>query len=85
VVERITYQNAENGYTVARLAPERAESEAEAARGEDRLVTVVGTLADLPPGEAIAARRGTLSGLQDICLVGNGMVATARMRGTGAG
>ena len=36
VVERITYQNAENGFTVARLAPERPEAEAEAARGEDR-------------------------------------------------
>jgi exodeoxyribonuclease V alpha subunit len=55
VVERITYQNPENGFTVARLAPERAESEAEAARGDDRLVTVVGTLADLTPGEAIVA------------------------------
>src|SRR5215207_9614746 len=55
VVERITFQNAENGFTVARLAPERPESEAEAARGDDRLVTVVGTLADLTPGEAIVA------------------------------
>ena len=55
VVERITYQNPENGYTVARLTPERAGSEAEAARGDDRLVTVVGTLADLTPGEAIVA------------------------------
>ena len=53
VVERITYQNPENGYTVARLAPERAGPEADAARGDDRLVTVVGTLADLTPGEAI--------------------------------
>src|SRR5919108_1595603 len=56
VVERITYQNPENGYTVARLAPERAGPEADAARGDDRLVTVVGTLADLTPGEAIIAR-----------------------------
>ena len=55
VVERVTYQNRENGYTVARLAPERAEGEVEAARGEDRLVTIVGTLADLTPGEAIVA------------------------------
>jgi exodeoxyribonuclease V alpha subunit len=55
VVERLTYQNPENGYTVARLAPERAEGEAQAARGEDRLVTLVGTLADLTPGEAIVA------------------------------
>src|SRR5918998_517817 len=56
VVERITFQNPENGYTVARLAPERAGAEAEAARGDDRLITVVGTLADLTPGEAIVAR-----------------------------
>ncbi len=58
VVERITYQNPENGYTVARLAPERAAEvggEAEAARGDDRLITLVGTLADLTPGEAIIA------------------------------
>jgi len=56
VVERITYQNPENGYTVARLTPERDGLEAEAARGDERLVTVVGTLADLTPGEAIVAR-----------------------------
>jgi ATP-dependent exoDNAse (exonuclease V) alpha subunit len=55
VVERITYQNPENGYTVARLTPERAGLDAEVARGDDRLVTVVGTLADLTPGEAIIA------------------------------
>jgi exodeoxyribonuclease V alpha subunit len=55
VVERVTYHNPQNGYTVARLAPERAGAEAEAARGDDRLVTVVGTLADLTPGEAIVA------------------------------
>jgi exodeoxyribonuclease V alpha subunit len=55
VVERITYQNPENGYTVARLSPERSGPEADAARGDDRLVTVVGTLADLTPGEAIIA------------------------------
>ena len=68
VVERITYQNPENGYTVARLAPERAAdagNEAEAARGDDRLVTLVGTLADLTPGEAIVAHssfRSTTAG-----------------------
>src|SRR5919109_1202625 len=55
VVERITYQNPENGYTVARLAAERAGPEADAAQGSDRLVTVVGTLVDLTPGEAIIA------------------------------
>ncbi len=56
VVERITYANSENGYTIARLAPERLEGEAAAAQGEDRLVTIVGTLADLTPGEAIVAQ-----------------------------
>jgi exodeoxyribonuclease V alpha subunit len=53
VVERITYQNPENGYTVARLAPERAEAAPTAV--DERLVTLVGTLPDLQPGEAIVA------------------------------
>ena len=53
VVERITYQNLENGYTVGRLAAERKDEAGAAA--DDRLVTVVGTLADLTPGEAIVA------------------------------
>lgn len=56
VVERITYQNPENGYTVARLATERATAEGEAALQDDRLATVVGTLSDLIPGEAIVVR-----------------------------
>ncbi len=55
-VERITYQNADNGYTVARLAPERPRDEAKAAQGDDRLVTLVGAMADLTPGEAIVAQ-----------------------------
>ncbi len=55
VVERLTYQNPENGYTVARLAPERPQDEARVAQADDRLVTIVGTLADLTPGEAIVA------------------------------
>ena len=58
MVGRIPYQSPGNGYTVARLAPERAAEaggEVEAARGDDRLVTLVGTLADLTPGEAIVA------------------------------
>jgi exodeoxyribonuclease V alpha subunit len=53
VVERLTYQNPETGYTVARLAPEQASPDA--TRGDDRLVTLVGALADLTPGEAIVA------------------------------
>ncbi len=56
VVERITFQNPENGYTVARLAPDRADAETEVARHTDHLVTLVGTLTDLTPGEAIVAR-----------------------------
>src|SRR5947209_6211438 len=57
VVERITYQNPDNGYTVARLAPERTTESGMAVgvAGDDRLVTLVGTLADLTPGEAIEA------------------------------
>ena len=53
VVERITYQHPENGYTVARLAPERAAAAPTAV--DERLVTLVGTLPDLQPGEAIVA------------------------------
>src|SRR5919201_5395582 len=56
VVERVTYANPENGYAVVRLSPERAGAEAEAARGDDRLVTVVGPLAEVQPGEAVVAR-----------------------------
>src|SRR5690242_1285164 len=57
VVERITYQNPENGYTVARLAPEWAAGGgmAAAVAGDDRLLTLVGILVDLTPGEAIVA------------------------------
>ncbi len=43
VVERITYYNAENGYTVLRLH----------ARGYPDLVTVVGTLPEITPGESL--------------------------------
>ena len=60
VAERITYYNPDTGYAVARLAPERAADRpgaaGAAARDDERLVTVVGTLADLSPGEAILAR-----------------------------
>jgi exodeoxyribonuclease V alpha subunit len=44
-----------NGYAVARLAPEEPDEEAALASGRDRLITVVGTLIDLTPGEAIVA------------------------------
>ena len=46
VVERITFFNAENGYTVLKLAPARRS-----IRPADDLVTVVGNLPELTPGE----------------------------------
>jgi hypothetical protein len=52
-VERITYQNPDTGYTVARIAPERADAPLLAP--DDRLVPIVGTLPDLTPGDAIVA------------------------------
>ena len=61
VVERITYQNPETGFTVARLVPERGGSGAagiaeDRAVYDERLVALVGTLPDLQPGEAVVAR-----------------------------
>src|SRR5258708_3510341 len=55
VVERTIFENHDNGYTLARLAPERPDEEVAIARGPDQLITVVGTLIDLTPGEAIVA------------------------------
>ncbi|HEX2915740.1 MAG TPA: ATP-dependent RecD-like DNA helicase [Chloroflexia bacterium] len=43
IIERITFQSDETGYTVARLQPEKARA--------DELVTVVGTLPSVNPGE----------------------------------
>ncbi len=47
-VERITFYNDENGYTVLRLAPDRANLP---AAGRDGLITVTGNLPELAPGE----------------------------------
>lgn len=47
-VERVTYYNPENGYTVIRLRPDRARLPAANREG---LVTVVGNLPELSPGE----------------------------------
>jgi exodeoxyribonuclease V alpha subunit len=55
IVERITFQNPENGFTVARLAPERRDRDTATAGDDERLITLVGTLPDLQPGEAIVA------------------------------
>ncbi len=51
-VERITYYNEENGYTVLRLKPDsRNMLPYKYASGNDALVTVVGNLPELNPGE----------------------------------
>ena len=55
VIERITFVNPTNGFTVARLAPERGSAPLGVRQFDERLVTIVGTLADLTPGEAIVA------------------------------
>ena len=55
MVERITFQNPENGFTVARLAPERRDGDTATTVDDERLITLVGTLPDLQPGEAIVA------------------------------
>jgi len=47
-VERITYYNPENGYSVVRLRPERGKPP---GLSRDELVTVVGNLPELVPGE----------------------------------
>jgi len=51
-VERITFYNAENGYTVLRLRPESGSRAVHASSlSRDGLVTVVGNLPELTPGE----------------------------------
>ncbi|MBG0771588.1 MAG: AAA family ATPase, partial [Anaerolineaceae bacterium] len=52
-VERITYTNAENGYTVLRLRPELAPGESLPGISLDGLVTVVGNLPDVAVGEKL--------------------------------
>ena len=49
VVERITYQNDDTGYTVARLLPDRRDDRAQ----RDGLVTIVGSLIGINIGEAM--------------------------------
>jgi len=48
-VERVTYYNAENGYTVLRMRPEQPRL----GMSRDGLITVVGALPELQPGEAV--------------------------------
>jgi exodeoxyribonuclease V alpha subunit len=49
-VERVTFYNPENGYTVLRLQPERGRTP---GMDRDGLVTVTGNLPELAPGEHI--------------------------------
>jgi exodeoxyribonuclease V alpha subunit len=50
VVERITYHNEENGYTVAKLTPERA---GQAGFGAPREVVLVGNMLGIAVGESV--------------------------------
>lgn len=51
-VERVTYYNAENGYSVLRLKPDsRAMLPYKYASGRDELITVTGNLPEVNPGE----------------------------------
>ena len=49
-IERITYYNPENGYSVVRLRPERGSVQRTLSEG---LVTVIGNLPELVPGEHV--------------------------------
>jgi exodeoxyribonuclease V alpha subunit len=53
IVERVTYFNPENGYSVIRLHPDRRSLP---GMGRDGLVTVVGNLPELSPGEHLDLR-----------------------------
>jgi exodeoxyribonuclease V alpha subunit len=50
VVERITFRNDENGYTVLKLKPDKRIREAEA---KDGTVSVIGVMPQLAPGESL--------------------------------
>lgn len=52
-IERITYYNADNGYTVLRLRPDHSKSEQITGLNLEGLLTVVGNLPDLSPGEHV--------------------------------
>jgi exodeoxyribonuclease V alpha subunit len=51
-VERVTFYNPENGYSVVRLRPERSRAPA-AAMQRDGAVTITGNLPELSPGENV--------------------------------
>ena len=51
VIERITYHNEENGYTVAKLTPERRQTDRFDARSRE--ITFVGNLPSVNVGESV--------------------------------
>lgn len=53
IIERITYFNPENGYTVLRLRPDKAEKQTLPGLDLSGLLTVVGNLPETSPGEQI--------------------------------
>src|SRR5579859_7033580 len=61
VVERITFYNPDNGYTVLRLRPNKLHR---GQVGKDGLATVVGELPELQPGESVRFR-GTWTSHKD--------------------
>lgn len=52
-VVRITYYNADNGYTVLRFKPHKGQDQSIAGRDLEGLITVVGNLPELSPGENV--------------------------------
>lgn len=52
-VVRITYYNPENGYTVLRFHPHKGQKQSIAGRDLEGLITVVGNLPELAPGENV--------------------------------
>ena len=53
VIERITYFNQENGYTVLRLQPDKDEAKKLPGVNLQGLITVVGNLPEIAPGESV--------------------------------
>ncbi len=53
LVERITYYNQENGYTVLRLRPDKDTGEKLPGVNLQGLITVVGILPEISPGESV--------------------------------
>ncbi len=52
-IERVTFYNPENGYSVLRVTPEGRYPNATA---RDGTITVVGSMSELPPGESEEVR-----------------------------